>query len=275
MVQVLFGAMPVLGKIAITSFDPGHVAMVRMSGAAVFFLAMRRVLGVPDLPLSEQPRVLLCGILGISANQLLFLNGLSLTSANHAALITTTIPVQTILVAALLGRERLERRRVGGVVVALLGVLVLLTAHEEGGQTSLAGDLLVVANCGVYAAYLVLSRDLLTRYAPLTVLPWLFVWGTITALPFAGLPSPSGHTTASWAALVFIVLGPTIGTYWLNLFALRTVPSSVVALFIYLQPFVSVALAYPLLGERPGARFFAAVILTFSGVWLATRPREG
>ncbi|MFZ5482067.1 MAG: DMT family transporter [Myxococcota bacterium] len=273
-VQVLFGAMPVLGKLAIPAFGPGGVAAARMIAGAVAFFVAARALGVPPLPLREQPRVMLLSVLGISANQLLFLHGLARTSATHAALLTTSIPVLTMLAAWALGRERLSPHRIAGIALALAGVAFLVTGRDDAGAATLAGDLLVVANCSVYAVYLVLSRDLLERVPPLAALPWLFAWGAVGALPLTGLPPLAGHDAGAWVALAVIVVGPTIGTYWLNLFALRTVPSSVVALFVYLQPFVAAALAIPLLGERPTVRAVAALLLTFAGVWVATRPRR-
>jgi len=270
-VQLLFGAMPVVGKIAIAGFGPHGLAFLRMLGGAVAFHLVRVALRLPGVPWRDQPAVLLCAILGISANQLLFLHGLARTSASHAALVTTTIPVLTLLVAAALGRERLHARRVLGIVVALAGVLLLVLGKDPTGRASIVGDLLILANATVYAGYLVLSRDLLARHAPLAVLPWLFTWGLVTGLPFIGVPDLAGRESTSWLAAGFIVLGPTIGSYWLNLYALRTVPASVVALFIYLQPSIAAALAIPLLGEQPTLRLVAAGLLSFAGVWLATR----
>jgi drug/metabolite transporter (DMT)-like permease len=279
-VQLLFGAMPVVGKVAVASFGATGVAFSRMAGGALAFHLAARALRLPLVPLRDQPAVLLCAVLGISSNQLLFLTGLARTSAGHAALLTTMIPVLTVGAAAILGKERLHLRRVVGIGIALIGAVYLIVGRDPSGVATLTGDLLILANTSVYAFYLVLSRDLLGRHAPLAVLPWLFSWGLVTALPFTGLPSFTGHPASAWAALTFIVLGPTIGSYWLNLVALRTIPASVVALFIYLQPSIAAILALPILGERPSGRLVVSALLSFLGVWIATRPattvpREG
>lgn len=271
LVQLLFGAMPVVGKLALAGFGADGLAFLRMAGAAVAFHLVRALLGLPGIPLRDQAPVALCAVLGVSANQLLFLNGLARTSATHAALLTTTIPVLTVVVAAALGRERLHARRIVGIAISLAGVLYLVLGKDPTGRASLLGDLLIFGNASVYAGYLVLSRDLLARHAPLSVLPWLFTWGLLTGLPFTGIPSFDGATREAALAAAFIVLGPTIASYWLNLFALRTVPASVVALFIYLQPSIAAALAVPLLGERPTLRLGLSAALTFAGVWLAQR----
>jgi drug/metabolite transporter (DMT)-like permease len=271
-VQLLFGAMPVAGKVAIGSFGPPSVAFFRMATGAALFQVLRVGLRQAPIPWSDQPKLLLCGILGISANQLLFLHGLSLTSATHAAVLTTTIPVLTLVASAVLGRERLIPRKILGILLALGGVLYLLAGRDPTGHASLLGDLFVFANATVYAFYLVLSRDLLARHSPLSVLAWIFTWGLLTALPFTGLPVLEGHPSAAWAAVAFIVIGPTIGSYWLNLYALQTVPASVVAVFIYLQPSIAAVLAVPLLGEQPTVRLLVSAVLSFIGVFVATRP---
>lgn len=270
-VQLLFGAMPVAGKVAMGSFGAPSVAFFRMSAGALLFQALRVGLRLPSIPLSDQPKLFLCGILGISANQLLFLHGLSMTSATHAAVLTTTIPVLTLVASAVLGRERLAIRKIVGILLALGGVAYLLAGRDASGHASLVGDLLVFANATVYAFYLVLSRDLLARHSPLSVLAWFFTWGLVTALPFTGLPAVDGHPTDAWLAVAFIVLGPTIGSYWLNLYALQTVPASVVAVFIYLQPSIAAVLAVPLLGEQPTLRLLVSAVLSFLGVFVATR----
>jgi drug/metabolite transporter (DMT)-like permease len=269
-VQLLFGTLPVVAKVAFGELGASGVAFLRMAGAAAIFWIAARATGAARLPLREQPMVMLCAVLGVSGNQLLFLYGLARTSATHAALITTTIPVLTIVAAAALGRERIDARRGVGIATALAGVLILLFGKDAHGGATLTGDLMIVANASIYALYLVLSKDLLVRWSPLSVLPSLFGWGLLTALPITGLP-PVGVSAAAWLSGAYIVLGPTVGTYGLNLYALRRVPASVVALFIYLQPFVASALAWPLLGEVPTPRMLLAALVTFSGVAVAVR----
>lgn len=271
LVQVLFGLWPVLGKLAIPAFGAGGLGILRIGGATIAFAALARLARVPPIPWRDQPRIVVLSVLGISANQLLYVHGLARTSATHAALLTTTIPIQTMIVALLLGKERFLPMRVAGALVSLVGVVVLVTGRSTGGDVTVAGDLLVMANTVVYALYLILSRDILARHSPLAVLPWLFGWGFLGALPFTGIPPLAGHRPESWVALAVIVLGPTVGTYWLNLVALRTVPSSVVAIFIALQPVVAGALAVPLLGEKPTLRAAFSAVLTLAGVLLATR----
>lgn len=271
-VQLLFGTLPVAGKLALPALGAGGVVGVRVVGAALLFHLVRPLAGVPPLPRALMGKVIGLSVLGISANQLLYMYGLARTSAAHAALITTTIPLLTELAGVALGRSRLSGRRGAGIAVAFAGVAVLVASGDGAGVATPLGDLLVLANATVYALYLVLSRDVLAEAHPLSVLPWLFTWGAVPVLLVAGPPPLTGQPPEVLAGAVWLVLGPTVGTYGLNLYALRHVPASTVAMFIYLQPIVAAILAIPLLGERLTPATILSAIVTFAGVWLATAP---
>lgn len=271
-VQVLFGANPVLGKLAIPAFGPGGVVLVRVAGAAVAFGIARVALRLPAVRGPDLPRLIACSAAGIVVNQLLFMNGLARTSAAHAALLTTTIPAITLAIAIAMGLERATPRRVVGLLVAGAGAALLILARSAGGAggATLLGDGLIVANATVYSFYLVISRPLLARHHAVSVLSGVFGWGLVLTLPYTGIPvaafTAPGIPSAAWASLAFLVLGPTVGAYGLNLYALRVVPSSTVALWIYGQPVVAAALAVPLLGEQVTLVMLASGLLTFLGM---------
>ena len=79
------------------------------------------------------------------------------------------------------------------------------------------------------------------------------------------------HLSAgTWARAVYIVLFPTVGTYFLNAFALKRAPSSLVAIYIYLQPVVGALLAAWRLGERPSVATYFGGGLIACGIWLVS-----
>lgn len=258
------------------SFGPEGIVLGRIAGAAVAFSAARRALGIRAVPVADYGRVAFASLLGVVANQLLFMNGLARTSASHAALLTTTIPALTLGVSIVAGIERPTLRRLGGLVVAGAGAVLLITSRDSGpaATASVLGDCLIVCNATVYSIYLVISRPLLARHHAVAVLEALFGWGVVLVLPWVVVERPelphllAAASPTGWAALGFLVLGPTIGAYGLNLYALRVVPPSTVALWIYVQPIVAAALAVPVLGERPTPIFLVSAALTFLGMWL-------
>ncbi len=270
-VQLLFGLHPVVSKLAFPAFGPGGVSAWRAVAAALVFQAASQVSRAPAIPWSLQPRIFLASMLGVVSNQLLFIYGLERTTAIHATLIIVTIPVATLSIAIAAGRERASRNRVLGIGVAFLGAALVVSDRGSVAGGDIVGDLMIVANAVAYGAYLVMSRDLLTQVSPLSLAAWLFTWGAPAVLLVTGLPPVAVEEPRAWAALGFVVLGPTIGTYFLNLFALRDVPASIVAVFVCLQPLVAGLFAYLWLDESLGPFTPVAGLLTMAGVILATR----
>jgi drug/metabolite transporter (DMT)-like permease len=216
----------------------------------------------------DTPRILLCALTGISGNQLLYLEGLKHTLPVHATLIVTMVPVFTLLVAWILGAEKISLQKVIGILVGFSGVLVLVGQDLKGG--GFYGDILVLLNTLLYSIYLVISRPLLARYEPMQIVARIFLWGAPMTFLVTGMPDMQAEPI-EWAGMGFIVLGPTVGTYALNLVALQALPPSTVAVFIQLQPFLTALLAWAILHQLPGALTLVAGALSCGGVWLATR----
>jgi drug/metabolite transporter (DMT)-like permease len=74
----------------------------------------------------------------------------------------------------------------------------------------------------------------------------------------------------AWLALVYIILVPTVGAYFLNSWALTRVTPGIVAIYIYLQPLMAFGLAPLVLGERLNSRTIVACVLIFAGVAVVT-----
>ena len=225
------------------------------------------------MPTSLHPRVVLASLLGIVSNQLLFIYGLQRTTATHASLLIVTVPVATLFVAIIAGREKPLFHRIIGIGLAFCGAGIVVSGRGSVEGGNLVGDLMIVANAFAYGCYLVLSRDLLAIVPPLTLVAWIFTWGAPAVLLVTGIPTPVNAGPGDWGALAFIVAGPTIGTYFLNLFALRALPSSVVAVFVCLQPVVTGLLATSFLGEQLTSQTLIAGALTMVGVIVATRTK--
>ena len=114
------------------------------------------------------------------------------------------------------------------------------------------------------------SKRWLATHHPLGSIARVFAIGAV-GIAFYGLDETlvvpwTSLTPGWWAWAAFIVLFATIGAYFLNYWALRRETSSLVALFIYLQPVVATALDGLLRGEWPGARFPVAAVLVLTGV---------
>jgi drug/metabolite transporter (DMT)-like permease len=281
-VQLLFGSWPIMGKIALRALPSTGLVAFRVGGATIAFVVLQRTLSRAQvIARKDYARLALYSLLGVVLNQLLFVKGLSLTSSViNATLLATTIPVFTLLVSILLGYESVSLRKAFGVLLAAGGVVYLVDpAHADFSSGKTLGNILLVTNSLAYGAYIAISKDMLKRYGALTVITWVFVFGSLITIPL-GLFSLTGTTLENmsagvWLAVLYIILAPTVGAYYLNAWALQRVPPSTVAVYIYLQPLIAFALAPLILGESWSPRTWVASALIFAGVACVTwRERE-
>ena len=281
-VQVIFGTWPVVGKIALRAVPSTGLVAIRVGGAAVSFLLLTGLRGRLVRPAGrDAARLVLYSLLGVVFNQFLYVKGLSLSTAVNAALLNATIPVFTLLVGALLGRDRLTLRVTLGTFVAAAGVVYLIDPlRADFGGDAMRGKLLLVANTFCYGAYLAVSQDVFRRYGALTAMTWLFAIGALAAVPFGGYNLVQVDFASVglfiWLALVYTVLVQTVGAYYLNAWALERVSPSTVAVYIYLQPLFAFVFAPLVLGagETPGLRHAVATLLIFAGVAVVTLRRN-
>jgi drug/metabolite transporter (DMT)-like permease len=278
-VQIFFGTLPVLGKVAMRELTPFTLAAVRgVFGALLLSLAARAFAGpAPRQTTGERLEIAFLALFGIVANQVLFISGLHRTTATHATLLVATVPIFTLVVGLLMRRERPSARRLLGVPIAFGGVVFLLgTAGLQFGSTTLAGDLLVTLNSAAYAFFLVRARDVLARRSALSFVAQVFRYGAIPivliALPDLVRLRPAELSGKALAAAGGVVLLGTVGAYALNAWALARTGASTTAFFIYIQPLFAGVLAFFVLGETPSPRLFGAAVLIFTGVAFAIWP---
>ena len=275
-VQFLFATLTIAAKYVLPSVQPAGIVFLRITGAALAFVALK---GLTTRERIRDRRDLAAvaglALVGVVLNQLFFLEGVKRTTAINANILVTTVPVFTLAIALVLRRERASLAKVGGIALAAVGAVYLIGPDRIHLAPSMAfGNALIVTNTSLYAAYLVLSKRLLERYQPLTVVTYVFLFGALYVAPLgvyalrdvavAELPR-----SALWG-LLYIVFFSSILAYYLSIWALRRTASSLVAMYVYLQPLLTAVGAPLLLGERITSRAGLAALLIFSGLGLAT-----
>jgi drug/metabolite transporter (DMT)-like permease len=278
-VQFLFATWPVVGKIVLSSLPAIALVGFRVAGATIVLVLLARMTGrLMPIAKADWPLLIISSLLGLVFNQWLFVKGLSLTTAINATLISTTIPISTLVVGMLFRTERGTWRSALGIIIAAVGVVCLIAPGRGGFSVGARlGDLLIISNSVCYGAYIAVSKDLMKRYNALSVVTWIFIVGCIPAIP-VGLISLAQVSLAaipisSWLAVIYIAVLPTAGAYFLNAWALARVPPSTVAIYIYLQPLFAFVIAPLVLGEVLGGRAVLASLLIFAGILLVARRK--
>lgn len=249
-------------------------------GSILFWAFNATVKNKEKIAPKDFPRLVLCGLLGVAANQLLFFEGLNLTSPINASLIQTIIPVILLPIGALMLQEKITLRKILGVLMGLTGAALLILNKQELSleNSGLTGDLLIILNATCYAFYLVLVKPLMAQYSAPTVIKWVFFFGMLVIVPFgwnsffeiSWLELPA----TAWMAIIYVVLFTTFFAYLFNTWALKHVNSSVVGIYAYMQPVFASLIAMSLGQDVPTIETGLYSLLIFVGVYLVSIKKK-
>lgn len=274
-VQVFFATLAIAGKLALRELSSSALVLARVGGAAIVFLIVHRLtMKEPIRGRRDYMLLALFSVLGVSLNQLLYLAGLARTTATTAQMFIVIGPAITLALGMLRRTERGTPLKWLGIALAGGGALTLIATVPAGNRI---GNVLILANVVVYSTYLVLTRGIVRRYHPLTVITWIFAFGAIALIPVGIVPLARelpGLSVQGWLAVLWLVSLPTVAAYYLNVWALLHVESSTVSTFAYLQPVLTAIMAAALLGERPSIRLIPSAILIAAGVGVAIHEQR-
>jgi drug/metabolite transporter (DMT)-like permease len=278
LVQALFASLAIVGRVVLPSVPPGVLVGCRIIGAAGALLGFNLLRGGPWIrDRRVLGRIAICAWLGVTANQTLFLFGLRYTTAINATILVTTVPVFTVLGSLLLRLERPSPLKLAGIALAAAGAIYLVGPERLSlGPGTALGNLLILLGMMAYALYFLLSKPIVATHDPVTVSTYVMLFAAMGVLPVVA-PALAGSdlapvTERTWWLVGYLVAGPTVGAYFLNLWALRRASSNTVATFIYLQPlFATLAAPLVLPGETPTPRTMACALTIFAGLGLVLR----
>ena len=289
-VNALYGASHVLAKGVMPAYlSPSVFILFRAVGATLLFWFVKLFLPREKIARKDWLLLAVCGVFGVAVNQLFFFHGLNLSSSINSGIIMASNPLLVVLLSYFLLKEHVTPRKITGIVIGALGAILLTLTAGTGKGDSMLGDLFLVINAASYAVYMVLVKPLMQKYSPLTVITYVFTFGTGFILLY---PSTLQEFTTTnfqvipaevWYKITYVVVGVTFLTYLLTVFALKYVTASVSSVYIYLQPvlvlFFAFFLAY--LGWSEDfthtitTQKIGYMLLIFFGVYLTARRKVG
>ena len=282
--NLIYGANHIIAK-GIMPHKIGASAFVflRILGAGLLFWAIKSFIK-EKVDKKDFRRLVLCGLLGVAVNQLLFFHGLNLTSPIDASIIITAVPIMVIIFSFFILKEKITSNKIAGVLIGGLGAFLLIWYGKSAeGTSSLLGNLFVFINACSYGLYLVLIKPLMKKYHAITVVSWVFLFGFIFMFPF-GIGDAintdfEAFTLNTYLTVAFVVIGTTFLAYLFNIYALKNVSPAVGGSYIYLQPaisFIMVSIYAFWLGheqykEDINLIKIVSCFLVFAGVFLISR----
>ena len=277
-----WGLMAPVGKDAmIHGFDGITMVTFRVVGACLLFWIASIFAPKEKVPLRDKLMFIGAGIFGLVLNQCCYTIGLSITSPINASIVTTSMPIFAMLLAALILKEPITGKKALGVLMGCSGALILIltsAAHASDKVGDIRGDLLCLFAQFSFALYLSLFNPLIRRYNVFTINKYMFSWATLLLLPFTishvtdvmSQPIPA----STWWEVGYVVCIGTFVCYILTMIGQRTLRPTVVSVYNYVQPIVSVATSLLMGIGILKPTHALAVILVFSGVWLVTKSKS-
>ncbi len=261
--------------------QPFGFIMIRVLGATALFWGISFLGPKEKIEKKDWGRIVLCSLFGMAINMLAFFKGLDLSTPINSAVLVTTTPIIVVILSAVLIKEHIRFVKGLGIGIGLIGAVFLIVYGHEVRQDApniTLGNILFLVNALFFGLYLILTKKLIAKYHPITLMKWFFLIGIFLNLPIA-LPE---FLEISWSTLPaealwkigFVVLGTTFCTYLFNAYALTQLKASTVSAFVYLQPVVGILFAVVSGKDSLSTVKIAAASLVLLGVYLVSKKAK-
>ena len=282
LVSIIYGVTFTIAKDVMPVYiDAYGFILLRVGGSVLLFWLVWLFMPKEKIVLTDFPRIIAAAFFGVAFNMLTFFKGLSLTSPISAAVIMVSTPMIVLTLSAIIMKERMQKRKVFGIVLGLVGTAFLILYGKSIGNATHAGlgNFLVLVNAISYGFYLIIVKKLMDKYNAFTFVKWIYLFGFIMVLPFGW----SQFQAVDWVIVPvdicwkigFVVVFSTFLTYLLNLLSMKELKPTTVAVFIYLQPVFATIFAISLGKDELSLVKIGSAVLIFGGVYLVSiKKRE-
>lgn len=274
--SALGGSAAAITRYIIGASEPVTIAAYRfgIGFALVFPLAI--VLGSRFPQGKDRLRVALLGVLFFSVFFVFYNIAMSLTTAARGSLALSCLPLTTMVVAALFGRETFTMRKIAGVCIAIGGVAVALWAGlADAPPGAWRGDLVMAGATVCMALYNVWSQPLMARSSMLGFLALGMGFGAAASISFALGSGALLHSFVSfdrgeWIAAICLGVFGGAAAFYLWVYALERTTPTRVANTMTVNPIAASLLAAVLVGEPLGVNLLLGIAGVGLGIWLAS-----
>ncbi len=227
-------------------------------------------------------KIMFVGFLGMGVYMIPFLEGLAMTTPSECAIMLSTAPIFTALIAALFGQEKIKLPVFISTIVAFAGVAIVLLGGHHGptqtGEHPLMGNALVLFASLIWAVATVMGKPLLSSYSPIQLLT-LSLPG---ALPLLAIYGGRDLLKVHWSELTFVT--------WLNIAqvafcsgalaficfyeGVRQIGTARATMYQFFVPIVATFFGMLILHDTPKLMQIVGLAVVISGVRLAAVARQ-
>lgn len=260
--------------------SPYTLTFSRLAGGMLLFWIASLFVKSEKVPPKDIFMFFLASIFSLVLNQLPYFVGLSITSPIDASIVVTTLPIITMILAAIFIKEPITLMKFVGVIVGLSGalLLVLTSKHTHVGESNFWGNVIVLSAVFAFAIYLTAFKKLIMRYSAITVMKWMFLFGTIMCFPFCWpylqVTDYASLSENTYWRIGFVVVLGTFFTYMLIPIGQKVLRPTTFSMYNYLQPIVASMVAVAIGMDTFGVEKALSAVLVFSGVYIVTQSKS-
>lgn len=271
----IWGAASPIFKWSLFNVHPFTLAFLRFALPAIWILPLMRK-DTLRIDARDLTKLFLLSFLGITVNIGFYFLALQLTSSINAPVIGSAGPIFLIIAGMIILKEQPNLKSLLGGLIGFLGVLLIVITPllKNGTDASVLGNMILIAATLASVAHTILSKQLIPKYKPITLVFWSFTLGSLGFLPFVGWEAGKygflpNLTLQGEIGILFGALFSSLLAHYLYLIALKKLSTLDVGIFTYLDPVVALVIAAPLLHEIPSATFLLGSFLVFLGIYVA------
>lgn len=279
--NVFFGLNMVVSKDLMNGVvsPMGLNALRFLAGASAFWVIS--IFLKPEKVAKKDLLILLVGaVFGLMMNQTLFVEGLSRTSSVNASVISTTLPMVTMFISALILKEPISFLKMLGVLVGGTGAVYLIMSSSQGAghEGNLTGDLLSFGSTIAFSLFLVLTKPITQKYSAVTVMKWLFLFAGTVVVPFSLGDIKdvdfSGMAANDGLSLGYTLIFATIVPYLILPIGQKRLRPTTQSMYNYVLPIVTFIAAVVAGTNAMTVPKGFATALVFVGVYIVTRSKS-
>lgn len=277
-----WGGTFIAGRIVAQGVSPFSAAFLRFAVASFLLIVITQKIegGLPRLKRDQIIPVVLLGMTGVFAYNVLFFLGLQTVTASRASVIIAMNPIFIALFAFFLFRERLSGINAAGILLCVTGAVVVIS---HGSPPALLrgdvgrGELYILGCVASWVLYSLIGKRAMQEISPMAAVTYsCLIGGALLFLPawIEGLPADAGgYRMADWLGIAFLgVFGTVLGFTWYYE-GIQTIGASRAAVLINFVPVSAVVLAFLILREALDLSLLIGGTMVIGGAYLTNRNR--
>lgn len=231
---------------------PLSCVSLRLAFGAVVFWIVSIFIKPENVGRKDVLKLVMLGAFGIFGYMSLYALSISYTTPVNFAIFNAMQPLWVVIVSAAVYRESVDARRLMGLAVGFAGAMLCILSEpsKEVASNAMLGNMLAIAASVIYAVYLVFSARMVGHLSSVTILRYTFSSAAFMSLIFTffvGFSAPlftGGFHMKPFLMLLFVLLFPTVVTYFLIPIGLKYLKSTVVALYGYVTLIVAAFVSF-------------------------------